>query len=427
MDLREKLERLGLTGSQPQPEKRRRAVDNLPDHVPGSEVRSGSGSYFLSRSVFPGDHAHGGEPIAGWFDVAQDSLAWMGRDPALFAADPRRAVFLDTETTGLAGGTGTVPFLVGIGAFDGDGFGVDQYFMRDFDEERPALEAVAGRIEEAGLLVTYNGKCFDATLLETRFTLSRMRTRIREIPHVDLLFTARRIWKRRLEDCTLSNVERRVIGFERTGDVPGFLIPGLYFDYLRTRDAAGIAPVFRHNVWDILALAALGAASGRLYGNPLGAVEHGQDGIGLGRAFESLGRYETAASLYARALEKPLGEDDREEALIRRGFALKRAGDWKAMEAAWERAAAETRVPIRAFEEMAKYHEHRSGDLRLALEAAEGALARIDAMEASHPGLKFREHRETLTLRISRIRAKLGRRTGAAPKATGRRSGNARA
>jgi uncharacterized protein len=420
MDLREKLDRLGVTGPQAPTERVRRVRDNLSDHVSGSEIRSGSGSCFLSSSVFPDGHAHGRERIRGWFDVAPDILAWMGRDPALSGADPRRAVFLDTETTGLAGGTGTVPFLVGIGAFDGTDFRIDQYFMRDFDEERAALEAVAGRLEEADLLVSYNGKCFDATLLATRFTLSRMRTRIRELPHVDLLFTARRIYKRRLGDCSLANVERRVIGFERTDDVPGFLIPGLYFDFLRTRDAAGIAPVFRHNVWDILALAALAAASGRMYGNPLESVDHPLDGLGLGRAFESLGRFEAAASCYAKALERPIGAEDREEALIRLGFALKRSGDWAAMAAAWERAAAETRVPIRALVELAKYHEHRSGELRRALEAAEGALARIDAIETLHPGPVFQESRENLARRISRIRSKLARRTGAGSDANGR-------
>jgi uncharacterized protein len=409
MELREKLERLGVIGSQAPPGGTRRLRDNLSDHVPGSEERSGSGAYYRSSSVFPQGHAHGRERLGGWFDISPDSLAWMGRDPALSGADLRRAVFLDTETTGLAGGTGTVPFLVGIGAFDGTDFRVDQYFMRDLDEERAALEAVAGRLEGADLLVTYNGKCFDATLLATRFTLSRMRTRIRELPHVDLLFTARRIYKRRLGDCSLANVERRVIGFERTDDVPGFLIPGLYFDFLRSRDAAGIAPVFRHNVWDILALAALAAVSGRMYGSPLESIEHPLDRLGLGRAFESLGRFEAAASCYAKVLEGPLGEEDREEALIRLGFTLKRSGDWAAMAAAWERAIRETRSPLRALEELAKYHEHRSGDLARALEAAESALSRLDALDAVRPGGVPAETRERLIRRSVRIRAKLAR------------------
>jgi uncharacterized protein YprB with RNaseH-like and TPR domain len=412
MELREKLERLGVTGSRTPPDKVRRGRDNLADHVSGSEVRSGSGPYFLSSSVFPESHAHGRERIGGWFDIPPGILAWMGRDQALSGVDLRRAVFLDTETTGLAGGTGTVPFLVGIGVFEGTGFRVDQYFMRDFDEEKAALEAVAGRLEEAGLLVSYNGKCFDATLLASRFTLRRMRTRIREIPHMDLLFTARRIWKRRLGDCSLSNVERRVIGFEREDDVPGFLIPGLYFDYLRTRNAAGLAPVFRHNVLDILALAALASVSGRMYGNPMESVKHAQDGLGLGRAFESLGRFEAAASCYTRILDGASGKEEREEALIRLGFSLKRSGDWTAMAAAWERTIRETRSPIRAWEELAKYHEHRSGDLQRALEAVTAALSALDILDAVRPEAGLTDARDRLMRRLERVRSKLARRSG---------------
>ncbi|MDM7926690.1 MAG: ribonuclease H-like domain-containing protein [bacterium] len=411
MELREKLDRLGVSGSRPPPaETARRGRVKLTDHVSGSECRSGAGPYFLSSSLFPENHTHGREPIRGWFDIPPDRLSWMGRDPALSGADLRRALFLDTETTGLAGGTGTVPFLVGLGAFDGTGFRVDQYFMRDLDEEKAALQAVAGRLEEAGLLVTYNGKCFDAALLASRFTLRRMRTRIREIPHVDLLFTARRIWKRRLVDCSLSNVENRVIGFRRQDDVPGFLIPGLYFDWLRTRNAAGLAPVFRHNVWDILALAALGSVAGRMYVRPLESIRHPQDGIGLGRAFESLGRFETAASCYHRVLEGLSGAEEREEALFRLGFSLKRSGDWAAMAAVWERATREIRSPIRAWEELAKYHEHRSGDLQRALEAVNAALSALDILEAVRQDGGVTDARDRLIRRLERVRSKMARK-----------------
>jgi tetratricopeptide (TPR) repeat protein len=343
------------------------------------------------------------------FEIPTDILSLAGRDDAIAGIDIRRAVFLDTETTGLAGGTGTVPFLTGIGTFTDSHFRIEQFFMRDYDEERATLAAVRDRLEGAEMLVTYNGKAFDLNLLAARFTLSRMRLKAVELPHLDLLFTARRLWKRRLGDCSLSNIERRVLAFEREDDVPGFLIPGLYFDYLRTRDAGRIAPVFRHNVWDILTLAALATVSGRIYGNPRETLEHPLDWISLGRTFESLCRWNEAADCFRRTLDFSLETDVRDEALLRLGFTLKRSGDWEKMIGVWEHMTKRAPHQIRSFEELAKYHEHRSGRLDEALSVVERALAQVELMESLRPAMGLEETRIELNRRLARLKKKLGR------------------
>jgi uncharacterized protein YprB with RNaseH-like and TPR domain len=174
-----------------------------------------------------------------------------------FLPDPERLVFLDTETTGLAGGTGTCAFLIGLGTVEGTGFAVRQFFLRDYVEEKAALEALAAALAGCEGLVTFNGKAFDVPLLETRYTLSRLPSPFSRLLHLDMLHPARKLWKLRLESCKLTHLERHVLGIEREGDVPGSDIPGIYFDYLRTGDARGLQPVFYHNALDIITLAAL--------------------------------------------------------------------------------------------------------------------------------------------------------------------------
>jgi uncharacterized protein len=410
MELRDRLKILDPLRSPAPPTNRNSRTDNLADFVPGAERCAGDGCYFRSDSEFPLDHSHGRVRVDALFGITAEVLSRIGRDEKLAEANLRNAVFLDTETTGLAGGTGTVPFLIGIGSFTDTHFRIEQYFMRDYDEERAVLSAVRDRIEKAEMLVTYNGKAFDMNLLGTRFTMSRMRLKAAEIPHLDLLFTARRLWKRRLVDCSLSNVERQLLEFERLDDVPGFLIPGLYFEYLRTRDAGRIAPVFRHNVWDILALAALAATAGRVYLNPREAIDHPLDWISLGRSLESMCRFGEAADCFRQALDFPLGPDIREEALLRLGFTLKRSGDWEKMTLVWEHMTKQAPHQMRSFEELAKYHEHRSGDLDAALAIVEKAVAQMELLEILRPGAGLEETRAALNRRLARLKKKLSQK-----------------
>src|SRR2546425_1083201 len=221
----------------------------------GELVETGAGPLLVVRREYPLTHTHGREPLGPAFAAPLDLLSAVARAETP-AGNSRGLLFLDTETTGLAGGTGTYTFLVGVGRLDGDRFIVEQYFMRDFDEEPALLAALVPLLEQAAGVVTFNGSAFDLPLLETRFVLARRRWPPR-LPHLDLLRPARRIFAPRCADCRLTTLEREVLGLEREDDVPGALIPTLYFDFLRSRRAAPLARVFDHNRHDVLSLVAL--------------------------------------------------------------------------------------------------------------------------------------------------------------------------
>src|SRR5256712_4201537 len=213
------------------------------DEVLGGElVETGAGPLLVVRREYPLTHIHGRQPLAAAFAAPLDLLSAVARAAAP-ARDPRGLLFLDTEATGLAGGTGTYAFLVGVGHLDCDRVVVAQYFMRDFDEEPALLAALVPLLEQATGVVTFNGSGFYLPPLVTRFVLARRRWPAL-LPHLDLLRPARRVFTARCADCRLTPLEREVIGFEREGDVPGALIPALYFDFLRSRRAPPPAPGF---------------------------------------------------------------------------------------------------------------------------------------------------------------------------------------
>jgi hypothetical protein len=314
--------------------------------------------------------------------IAPSTLAVLM--PALGAAvDPRGLVFLDTETTGLAGGTGTYAFLVGVARFGGDRLRLTQFFMRDLDEEPALLAALAPLLEGATGIVTFNGSGFDVPLLETRFILQRRRWPL-ALPHIDLMHPARKVWGDWLEDCRLGTLERRVLGVSRERDVPGAVIPSLYFQFLRRRVAAPLRDVLAHNRYDVLALAGLLGWLGR-------AVEGGaailapEECAGLGRLWERTD-VERACACYEAALAGGLEEDFGYAVRLRLARWEKRRARWAAARALWETAIAAPAFDPRPWEELAKFHEHRARDLSTArqvvtraldLAAAAGASARI--------------------------------------------------
>lgn len=203
-------------------------------------------------------------------DADAVTLGLLALDPKLGSCDPRRALYLDTETTGLAGGTGTVAFLIGLAYFDeAQGhFVLEQMLLRRLGEEAPILELLERRLAEASMIVTYNGKTFDIPLLRTRFVMNRMQ-RPAEPPHLDLLHVARRVHKHRLEACNLATIESHVLGRQRMGDISGMDIVEAYAHFLRSGDEGALHGVVTHNEHDVLSMVALLG----LYGEPFGAVD----------------------------------------------------------------------------------------------------------------------------------------------------------
>ena len=335
----------------------RPAADPVERVVGGELLDTGQGSLVVVRRAYPLVHRHGGQPLG---DVVAASLPLLARvarvEGGIAGADG--LLFLDTETTGLAGGTGTYAFLVGAALVEGDRVVVTQFFMRDFDDEPALLTALDPLLARAGAVVTFNGAAFDLPLLETRFVLARRRWPS-TLAHLDLLRPARRVWTGWLADCRLATLESAVLGLERDDDVPGFMIPLLYFDYLRSRRAAPLRRVFEHNRHDVLSLVALVGWFGRALGG--GAGLRPEELAGLGRLWEPVD-LERGLACYRAALGAGLPEPVARWARLRLAWWEKRAARWDAACALWDAARAHDVFDPRPWEELAKFHEHRRSE-----------------------------------------------------------------
>jgi hypothetical protein len=347
----------------------RAAASPIEEVLGGELVDTGEGSLLVVRREFPLAHRHGRQPIGAAFEAPLDLLSALARVETPLG-DARRLVFLDAETTGLAGGTGTYAFLVGAAWLEDDRLVVAQHFMRDFDEEPALLAALAPVLARASGLVTFNGTGFDLPLLETRFILARRRWPA-TLPHLDLLRPSRRVWTACFADCRLATLEREVIGIVRDNDLPGALIPALYFDFLRSRRAAPLARVLAHNRDDVLALVGLLAWFGSALATPetLTAQELG----GLGRLWEPVD-VERSVACYRAALEGGLAGALAQVVRLRLARWEKRLARWDAACSLWEVAARHEQFDPRPWEELAKFHEHRRGDFQMARSIVEDAL-----------------------------------------------------
>ena len=371
--------------------------------IPGELLGGEEGRFFLVRRDFPLEHRQGNLELGEALQASSKHVALSAADPDLLDFDPRTALFMDTETTGLAGGTGTVAFLVGVGYFAGDCFRLDQCFMRDYDDEGPMLAFLDERFRECGTVVGYNSKCFDLPLLRTRFIQNRLPFRLEARPHYDLVHAARRFWKRRLSDCSLGNIEREVLGIRRHGDVPGYLIPQLWLDYLNSRDARPLESVFYHHRMDILSLVALTAWLSQCLESTGSGFEHTEDQLSLVRVHFNQKNYVEVVRHARTYLESGSGGPLRRECLEMLGLAHKRLQEFPAMQETLELQVQEFPSDLSARLELAKLHEHRTRNL---FEAE-----RICAEAISQAG-NTREANllvEALHRRLERIQKKLRR------------------
>ena len=263
---------------------------------------------FQTERLFAGHKQHGSADIGALCELPEDLLATLSGNE-ISNAVPARWAFLDTETTGLAGGSGTYAFLIGVGRITADGFRVRQFFMREYVEERSVLSALEQHLAEFDVLITYNGKSYDQPLLETRYRMTRHKPPFARLSHLDLLHGARRLWKLRLESCRLMQLEQQILGFSREGDIPGELIPYIYFEYLRSQEAHRLVPIFHHNALDILTLACLTAIVPAAFRSTdsdslrrLG-VRRGEDLAGIARWLLASGESEQSLALFKRAVD----------------------------------------------------------------------------------------------------------------------------
>ncbi|MBN1515675.1 ribonuclease H-like domain-containing protein [Candidatus Sumerlaeota bacterium] len=349
----------------------------------GRMIEGETGAVFhRCTRLSPGDEDH---PRGYAFASFEGMGAWDADALVALTNDPEASIelegwaFIDVETTGLGGGTGAFAFLVGVGYFADGGFTVEQFFMPDFPDERALLEAVAERMRDFRALVTYNGKGFDAPLLRSRFLLHRLRSAW-EKPHWDLLHTCRRIWKRRLRDCSLGNIELEALGHAaRSSDIPGAEIPAVYFDYVRGARRERMRKVFDHHAQDILSLGALALRLLRIWRNAGEELAHADDLTGLAGMHESRRDWAREGECLERALLLERRPDAIYELSLRVAQCYKRQRRWNEAAEVWRAQMANSACPgVRPHVELAKYLEHRERRFEEALTATHAALRWVE-------------------------------------------------
>lgn len=411
--LADKLKSLGVkVGTVDIPAAKKKTGAPIQNVLDGHFVSTRRGAAFIYEETYDADYRHGWAPLET--DVPLTLMAAWAKDARLLEMPLEAFAFLDTETSGMAGGTGTYAFLVGAGRFEktasGRIFRLLQFFMRDPGEEPALLDALADFLAPCEALVTYNGKAFDAPLLRTRYTLHNIPIPFEDYAHVDLLHLARRLWRDRLPSRTLKYIEENVLDAPRTSEeVPGYEIPWLYFDYLRSGDASEMKGVFYHNAMDIVALAALFSYTAAMLHDPFDErIQHGLDVIALAKLHEDLDQWAMASRLYEHGLEMPLEEDDFWKAVHRLSVLQKRRGDLEEAVRWWQQAAAQGHVY--AHVELAKHFEHRKRDY---LEARKWAQAALKIVKSDKEMLGYvREHWQAeLEHRLNRLDGKRKRKS----------------
>jgi uncharacterized protein YprB with RNaseH-like and TPR domain len=322
--------------------------------------------------------------------------------------DFNKWLFLDTETTGLAGGTGTYAFLVGLAWWERDGFVVEQHFMRDHGEEPSLLMEIADRLSHGCALVTFNGKSFDWPLLKTRFQISRMPAIPEPLFHLDLLYPARQLWKITLKSVALSQLEKHVLNFDRGPDIPSETIPQRYFDFLRGGEAKPIAEVFRHNQMDLCGLAFLALHIDSILSDPENNTCGPGELFGISRLLQNRGEANLAGRIYRKALAGGLPPSAKQIAQRELAALAKRASDYELSNALLEQLLGDTVVGLRAYEQLAIYYEHQGGQLLKAAELSREALIKLHG--GFHSGLisssKYRQWHDRFHHRLKRLSAK---------------------
>src|SRR5712671_5301504 len=348
-------------------------ISALPD---GEEEVTPFGRHYVVRNVFDGEHCHGKVRLSRF--SCDDLRQWMKlmREKGT-VCDRGGIVFLDTETTGMQGGAGMVPFLVGLGYFEGDEFRMVQYFIRDFDEEPSMLYALARLLAKFQLVVTYNGATFDIPLLETRFTLARSENPLEAMPHLDLLTGARRLWRNGHGSCRLVALEREIVSFLRGPDVPGAMIPRVYFDFVNHGSSPEMTGVFTHNVYDVVSLAALTVCACDRVTEEAARYDNPADLYSLARIFENSPEWRRSCSLYEMALSGGLPDPLHSRAAENLSVIYRRAGEHERALAICTELMHRPSFSLAGYEGAAIHYERIEGDHRRALEIVDLGLSRL--------------------------------------------------
>jgi uncharacterized protein YprB with RNaseH-like and TPR domain len=387
------------------------------------DIPAGAGRLAQILGALPKRNQFGGHlALRRWFSESigsenpegrldRDALRLLSPGAPDCVCDPQQWLFLDTETTGIVGGTGTYPFLIGVAWWDAGGLEVEQFFMREHSEEHSVLVALAERMAERRVLVTFNGKTFDWPLLETRYQMTRKIRVPSPKAHLDFLHPARNLWRLRLGSARLPELEKHVLGWNRGADVMSELIPQIYFDYLRGGPPDPLVPIFHHNQMDLRGLAGIATRTLAVLSDP---ESHGQDALelfGVSRICERRGETARAKRLYERSIAAELPSDTALAAQRFLARLAKRDGDHALACQLWEKMLGASREGFEAYEQLAIHYERRARAPRRAAELVGKALA--DLRRANRQGLLAAGAYAQRRARFERRLARLQRKTAA--------------
>jgi uncharacterized protein YprB with RNaseH-like and TPR domain len=311
------------------------------------------------------DTRYGKIPISSGLQINGDILACLSKDDTFRDLDLSTSLFIDLETTGLSGGTGTIPFNVGMGYYKDKKFWVAQYFLGDLSEEERMIQEMAQFFIEMNFrsLVTYNGKNFDIPLLETRFILHRQPFPLNDLPHLDFMYPARNLWKHKYDNCRLSYLAQEVVQTGRTEDIPSSEVPWRYFQYLQTGNYDLIEPILYHNQEDILSLLGVVIAGASIF------IEEGEDCLpdamdffGAGNVMEKVGDREKSVQFFKKALDGDLSAGATTIAKMKLSYHFKKNQEWDKAVAIWREITSLEDISagqLFSFRELAMYLEHR--------------------------------------------------------------------
>ncbi len=381
MKFRDKLRRFAS-----EPEMAKQPAEHAAAGEPtlGAVLREGpAGAFWLVETHWPLSHIHGRTVLGQFMQTPGSQLAFLAQEEGLYGTALADMVFLDTETTGLAGGTGTLPFLIGTGRVEGDFFLLRQYLMRDYPDEPAVLEALKEELQQASGLITFNGRRFDWPLLKDRFMLNRVPLAIGSLVHLDLLYPARRLWRYRFHSCSLSSLEEGILGIERQNDLPGSQVPQRYFDYLASGEAGLLSDILHHNVTDILSLAALTAQLAKRTSLEQLPEASAWEAEGFAHLYLRHGQPEEAARFGELGLTLNPDRRASRRLLLHLGRAYKRMHLHAAAANVYLVLAEEFPKELLPYEELAKYYEHVEKDGDRASAAAQQGLSMAQLQKAA--------------------------------------------
>ncbi len=382
LSLKEKLEKLLSLAREAKKTKETPPVSAMNIEASPSSPSAG---FSIFENNFPLTFSYGRVKLADGLKIKGETLALLSHDNLFRSLDLSRSLILDLETTGLSGGVGVIPFLIGVAFYEENSLAIRQFFLHEPAAEEVMLAEFHRFLQDFSFssVVSFNGKCFDLPILETRFTFYRLPYPFFDLPHLDFIFPARSLWRHKHESCRLFHLAQQVIEADRIEDIPSSEVPLRYFSYLRTGDFSWVEPVLEHNQQDLLSLLAIVIAAAELVSLQERKEEiDGRELFGVARLLESAGEMERSLELLARAVDVGVPEPLAVSAKRKLAWYWKKKQQWEKAVALWEELAPLGK--LFCYRELAIYYEHRLKDYRRARELAAAGLSLAQGLSRTY-------------------------------------------